>query len=77
MSKQLLTREQLKEELNTAFTNRIRYLKDEIGRRERTPYADPEVQKVNLARYNYKLSAATIALDQLQDLVKFYAEGKR
>lgn len=70
MSGQTLLKSQLTEELNTAFTNRIRYLKDEIGRRERCPYKDPEVQKVNLARYNFKLSIAILAQDQIQDLIR-------
>lgn len=70
MSTQKLLKSQLKEELDTAFDKRISFLRDEIGRRERTPYSDPEVQKVELARYNYKLAAAIIAKDQLQDLIK-------
>lgn len=70
MSRQTLLKSQLKEELNTAFKARITHLKDEIGRRERTPYQDPEVQKVELARYNYKLSVAILALDQILDLIR-------
>ena len=70
MSKQILLKSQLTEELNTAFKKRISYLKDEIGRRERCPYSDPEVQKVELAKYNFKLSVAILALDQILDLIR-------
>ena len=70
MSRQILTKSQLTEELNTVFKNRIKHLKDEIGRREKTPYSDPEVQFVSLAKFNYKLSVAVIAQDQIQDLIK-------
>jgi len=72
MGSQKLLKSQLQEELNTAFDKRISNLKDEIGRRARTPYSDPEVQKVELAKFNYQLAAAIIAKDQLQDLIKLY-----
>ena len=70
MGLQSLNREQLKEELNTVFEQRIKHLKDEIGRRERTPYPDPGIQKVSLAKFNYKLSLAVLAQDQILDLIK-------
>ena len=70
MGLQPLDRKQLKEELNLVFEQRIKHLKDEIGRRERTPYSDPEVQFVSLAKFNYKLSVAVLAQDQILDLIK-------
>lgn len=70
MSRQTLIKSQLKEELNAAFKNRIKHLKDEIGRRERTPYSDPDVQKIELAKYNLKLSIAILTQSQIQDLIR-------
>lgn len=70
MGSQTLLKSQLKEELATAFKNRVTHLKDEIGRRERTPYRDPEVQKVELAKFHYKLAIAVLAQDQILDLIR-------
>jgi len=70
MGSQTLLKTQLTEELEIVFKARISHLKDEIGRRKRTPYRDPAVQKVELAKYNFKLSVAIIALDQILDLIR-------
>jgi len=70
MGLQSLNREQLKEELNLVFEQRIKHLKDEIGRRERTPYSDPGIQKAELAKFAHKLAIAIVAQHQLQDLIK-------
>ena len=70
MSTQILIKSQLKDELNTAFKNRIKHLKDEIGRRERCPYKDSEVQKVQIAKFHYRLAIAVLAQDQIQDLIR-------
>lgn len=70
MGSQTLLKTQLTEELEIVFKARISHLNDEIGRRKRTPYRDPGVQKVELAKFNYKLSVAIIALDQLLDLIR-------
>lgn len=70
MSVQVVTKEQIKKELDTVFKRRITQLKDDIARRERTPYRDTEVQKEELAKYNQKLAIAIVAQYQLQDLIK-------
>lgn len=70
MASQTLIKSQLKEELDAAFKNRIKHLKDEIGRRERCPYKDPGVQKVQLAKFHYRLAIAVLAQDQIQDLIR-------
>lgn len=70
MSIQELTREELTKEVDLVFKKRISHLKDEIGRRERCPAPDPEVQRVELAKYAYKLAVAILALEQLLDLIE-------
>ena len=54
MSRQTLLRSQLEEELKIVFKKRISSLKDELGRRERTPYSSSEVQKVELEKHKSK-----------------------
>jgi len=72
MSRQTLLRSQLEEELKIVFKKRISNLKDELGRRERTPYSSSEVQKVELEKHKYKLSVAILAQDQILDLIKYH-----
>lgn len=70
MKTYIVTRQQVKEELDKVFKARITHLKDEIGRIERCPDRDSKIQESKIANISCRLAIAIVAQQQLQDLIK-------